>query len=101
MKFGEAIEAAREGYAVAREGWNGKGMWIAYSPGTVLTTPQEMPWGQANRAYAEHRIARGDSHELRILPYFTMRTASGEILPGWLASQSDMLSDDWIKVSPT
>lgn len=101
MRFGEAIELARQGRAVARSGWNGKGMWIAYSPGAILSTPHEMPWGECNRRYAQHRIECGDARDLRILPYFTMRTAGGEILPGWLASQSDMLADDWMEVEPT
>jgi hypothetical protein len=94
MKFGEAIELAKQGKAVARSGWNGKSMWITYSPGAVV--PAIQLWGDANKRYAEGRMGT-----VRILPYMTMRTAGGEILCGWLASQTDMLSEDWTEVEPT
>lgn len=32
------------------------------------------------------------------MPYITMKTADGSILMGWLASQTDMLSEDWMVV---
>lgn len=94
MKFGEALELAKQGRAVARSGWNGKGMWISYSPGAEKL-PAASLWGTANRKFAEQK------GEVRVLPYLTMRTASGDLLLGWLASQSDMLSDDWQEVEPT
>ena len=93
MKFGEAIEAAKNGEMVARKGWNGKGMWITYSPGSVV--PAERFWAQRNKEYAEQTGGCAS-----VLPCLTMKTATGEILMGWLASQSDMLSDDWEIVGP-
>ena len=36
MNFGQAIEALKAGKKVAREGWNGKGMWIALMPALYL-----------------------------------------------------------------
>lgn len=71
MNFGEAITALRAGEKVARAGWNGKNMWLA------LQTP--------------------DSHSKMTLPYIYMRTAQGDLVP-WLASQTDMLSNDWTTV---
>ena len=93
MKFGEAIEAAKNGEMVARKGWNGKGMWITYSPGSVV--PAERVWAHRNKEYAEQTGGCAS-----VLPCLTMKTATGEILMGWLASQSDMLSDDWEIVGP-
>lgn len=95
MNFGQALELAKQGKAVARSGWNGKGMWITFSPGA--TVPHIQLWGKANQQYAENR----PGGQVRILPYLTMRTAGGEILIGWLASQTDMLADDWAEVTPT
>ena len=95
MKFGEAIELAKQGKAVARMGWNGKGMWIGYSPGSPQVPSMQL-WGTANRDYAENRPDR----MVTILPYLTMRTATGDLLIGWLASQSDMLAADWTEVEP-
>lgn len=94
MKFGEAIELAKAGKAVARAGWNGKKMWVTMSPGS-LSVPMDSFWAPANRAYA-----RSQGGSACVLPSMTMRTATGEILMGWLASQTDMLSEDWSEVEP-
>ena len=94
MNFGNAIEALKEGKRVARAGWNGKGMWLALSPGHA-GLPSEKFWAGPNRDYAEAQ--GGAAH---VLPCITMKTATGEILMGWLASQTDMLAEDWVEVSP-
>lgn len=92
LPFGLAIEALKKGLRVARAGWNGKGMWLAYSPG-VSDLPAEKFWAGPNR---DHAIQQGGT--AHVLPCITMKTATGEILMGWLASQSDMLADDWMIV---
>ena len=92
LTFGLALEALKLGKKVARAGWNGKGMWLSLSG--VVAMPAEVPaekfWSSNNRAYA---IENGGS--AKVLPCITMKTATGEILMGWLASQTDMLADDW------
>ncbi len=92
MSFGLAIEALKLGKKVARAGWNGKGMWLSYSPGAPAL-PYDKFWSKANCEYA---YENGGSAE--VLPCITMKTATGEILMGWLASQTDMLADDWLIV---
>lgn len=87
--FDGAIQALKAGKKVAREGWNGKGMWIALSPGSAAL-PAEKFWNPHNRAFAEANGGQAD-----VLPCITMKTADGKILMGWLASQTDMLADDW------
>lgn len=94
MDIGEAVQAMRDGKCVAREGWNGKGMWLALSPG-CFALPVEKFWAEPNRAYA-----KANGGEAEVLPSITMRTASGAILMGWLASQTDLLADDWMIVEP-
>jgi hypothetical protein len=89
MTFGMAIEALKIGKKVARSGWNGKGMWLAYSPGSKNLSAEKF-WAGPNRAYAEDNGGSAD-----VLPCLTMKTATGEILMGWLASQSDMIAEDW------
>ena len=89
MNFGQALELLKSGEKVAREGWNGKGMWIALSPGSVNLPPERF-WAKQNRIYAEQ------NGPTDVLPCITMKTATGEILMGWLASQTDMLSEDWV-----
>ena len=68
LNFGQAIEAMKMGSKVARDGWNGKGMWIA------LQVP--------------------DQHSKMQRPYIYMCPVGGELVP-WVASQSDMLANDW------
>lgn len=96
MDFGDAIRALKEGCTVAREGWNGKGMWLALSPGHPSLSAQKF-WAGPNRDYAE-----ASGGHAPVLPCITMKTATGEILMGWLASQTDMLAEDWVIVgAPT
>lgn len=66
--FGWALDELKAGFKVARQGWNGKGMWLA------LQVP--------------------DEHSKMTLPYIYMRTAHGNLVP-WLASQTDLLAVDW------
>lgn len=70
--FGWALDQLRAGNRVAREGWNGKGMWIE------LQVPGE--------------------HSKMTLPYIFMSTVTGDLVP-WLASQTDLLADDWTEVA--
>lgn len=89
MTFSDALIALKSGKRVARTGWNGKGLWIAYSPGHKAL-PAERFWAGPNRDFAEASGGVAD-----VDPYITMKTAQGTIQSGWLASQSDMLADDW------
>ena len=66
--FGWAIEQLKAGKKVARSGWNGKGMHL--------------------------ELQHPDEHSKMTLPYIFMFTAQGDYVP-WLASQTDMLSEDW------
>lgn len=89
MTFGLALEALKKGMRVARKGWNGKGMWLALTPGSVI--PPEAARSGACKAKVE---AEGNE-AITILPHIDMRAADGSIVIGWLASQTDMLAEDW------
>lgn len=67
--IGEAVKQLQNGAKVAREGWNGKGMWVH------LQVP--------------------DAHSKMSLPYVYMSTADGKLVP-WLCSQTDLLATDWV-----
>lgn len=74
MNFGDALEALKAGNAVQRNGWNGKGLWLE------LQVPDEF--------------------SKMTLPYIYMcYPADASNTPGarvpWLASQTDMLAEDW------
>ena len=94
MRFGEALAHARKGEKIARHGWNGKGMYVYLTEGRGIPTDE---W-----------VARMPSQELTeaekkigcviIKPHLDMMNAQGERIIGWLASQTDMLADDWYVV---
>ena len=82
MNFGLAIEAMKKGKKVARRGWNGKGMFLFLGTDIELHT-------EADLSCVSN--LEGDL----TLPSIVMKTADDHFCVGWLASQTDMLSDDW------
>ena len=73
MDIGEAVYQLKLGKKVMRNGWNGKGMWLEYQ--------------------------KPDENSKMTLPYVFMTTVQGDRVP-WLASQTDLLAEDW-DVVPT
>jgi hypothetical protein len=90
MSFGHAIAALKAGERVARAGWNGKGMWLALTPGSTISSMQARSGAALARATEDPA-----PDTIAILPHIDMRAADGSIVIGWLASQTDMLADDW------
>lgn len=84
MKFGEAIELAQQGKKITREGWNGKGQFVYYQEGSAID-PQA----------ARNEVLRAMEGPITIRPHLDMKTVDGSIQIGWLASQTDMLAEDW------
>ena len=84
MNFGQAIEALKEGKWVQRAGWNGKNMHL-YLEDMLTFTPGAGVFKGQTRKYE---------------PVIVMFTADKKHQPGWLASQADMLADDWAIVAP-
>lgn len=81
--FGWAIRHIKAGKRVAREGWNGKNMFIFLVPGSTFKVNRPPLLG----IYPE-------GTEIDYHAHIDMRNASGVIVP-WQSSQSDMLSNDW------
>ena len=86
MTFGLAIEALKKGYKVARKGWDGKGMFLFLVPGSKFKVNRPPLLG----IYEE-------GTEISYHAHIDMKTAQGDIIP-WLASQADMLAEDWVIV---
>lgn len=96
MTFGLAIEAMKKGYKVSRTGWNGKDMFIVYMPPLKLPPHNSQePGAKVNDRTAAHI---GEDQPLDCQPYIAMYNAQKQWIPGWLASQSDMLGEDWFIV---
>jgi len=96
LSFGLAIEAAKLGHKVCRSGWNGKGMWIVYM--SPMHLPAYSTQGMVRKVNDRTANLIGVDTPLDTLGYFAMWTADKKWLPGWLASQTDMLADDWMIV---
>lgn len=77
LSFGLAVEALKKGERVARSGWNGKGMWLA-----IVNAGQ-------------YDVAVGIAGDAKFSPWIAMKTADNKLVP-WLASQTDVLADDWV-----
>jgi len=75
LSFSEALDAIKKGHKLRRTGWNGKGLWL--------------------------EIQRPDAHSKMTLPYIFMsypadaQNTPGALVP-WLASQTDLLAEDWV-----
>ncbi|PTR07908.1 uncharacterized protein DUF2829 [Novosphingobium sp. GV055] len=88
MNFGEAIATMRQGpKRVARQGWNGKGMFIYLVPAASYPAQRG-----AAKAWA------GEDAMIPYREYIAMSTAQGDVVP-WVASQTDILADDWQEVT--
>lgn len=71
LTFGEALQAMRHGAQLTRKGWNGKGMYL--------------------------ELQEPDAHSKMTRPYIYMKTVDDDLVP-WVASQTDLLAQDWIPV---
>ena len=77
MNFGQALDNVKLGSKIGREGWNGKGLWL--------------------------ELQRPDANSKMTLPYLYInypsdsKTTPNARVP-WLASQTDILAEDWVIV---
>ena len=78
LAFGDAVIALKQGKKVCRSGWNGKGMWLN------LIGSESYDVGSKSMQGAT-----------KLLPYIAMKTVGDELVP-WLASQADVLAEDWL-----
>lgn len=91
MTFGEAIELLKQGKKVARLGWNGKGMYLWLLPAAEV----KAEWCKDQHLKS---LAESNGGAIESVGSIRMLTADKKILTGWLASQTDMLSEDWVEV---
>lgn len=90
MAFGSAITAMKDGYRVARSGWNGKGMFLA------LVKGRENDYHVNSEVFGTGNDGNSEK-SLPVLDAIYMKTADNKLVP-WLASQTDVLADDWVIV---
>jgi hypothetical protein len=83
MSFSDALENIKSGKLLQRQGWNGKDMFIFLVPGSTFNV---------NRLPLLGIYPPGT--EINYHAHIDMKTANGQVVP-WLASQTDLLADDW------
>jgi len=107
LTFGQALDAVKEGRLIAREGWNGKGMFVFMRPADslkridVIDKVKSVP--SALKAYLNKEIESAAPEfandiaeaSIQFTAYLCLKAADGSIVNGWLPSQTDMLSNDW------
>ena len=81
MNFGKAIEALKDGKKVARKGWNGKKQYIQLATGISYKT-------------TDGEIVNCEHDAIRNMAIAFVGTSGVQM--GWLASQADMLAEDWV-----
>lgn len=86
MNFSQALTGIKRGLCAAREGWNGKGMFIYLVPGSRFAVNRP----PLNELYEE-------GTEVSYVGHIDMRTADGSHVP-WVASHTDLLYDDWVLI---
>lgn len=89
--FSMALVAAKSGARIERRGWNGRDMWVFLHP--QLPPRPYMPLasdGPTSSAF----VGTAVSYTINIGPFLCMRAADGTFVP-WLASQTDLLAEDW------
>lgn len=87
MDYSDALRELKNGKKVAREGWNGKGMFIFLVPGSTFKVNRPPLLG----IYPE-------GTEVNYHGHIDMKTADNMVVP-WLASQTDQLAEDWSVVA--
>lgn len=73
MDFSNALLDLKKGFRITRKNWNGRGMYL--------------------------ELQRPDEYSKMTLPYIYMKTVNDDLVP-WLASQTDLLEEDWIRIKP-
>lgn len=83
FSFDQALKELKAGAKIAREGWNGKGMYLFIVSGKIVEDTIDEFYG---KGWGEKPVPVQDA--------IYMRTAQGDLVP-WVASQSDLLENDW------
>lgn len=102
LNFGQAIEALKQGKLVTRQGWNGKGMFLFMRPADeldplfIIEKVKSLP-----DSYKEtlKNVTFQEGEKIKFSAYICMKAADNSIVNGWLASQTDILSTDWIIIN--
>lgn len=83
LTFGQAIDAAKNGKMIARAGWNGKNQYVELATNISYKGPKGKSVNVQHKNIGNKALAFVGTSGVQL---------------GWLASQADMLADDWMVV---
>lgn len=89
--FGDALTAIKNGFKVARSGWNAANQWVTASNLTTGSIPAGNFWAKHNADFAEENGGFAE-----VPPCMTIKNAQGQIQMGWVPSQGDLFANDWV-----
>lgn len=96
MNFGDALKVLKAGGRVHRQGWNGRGMHLFMARGIFdfgdkpLKRSGDLISGVSPTLFDKAAVGT-----MTYMPHLCMVAADGSVVRGWLASQTDMLAEDW------
>jgi len=98
LTFGEAIVAVKQGKLISRVGWNGKKMFVFMRPADdldplfIMEKVKSLPYDYKKTL---QNVTFSEGEKIHFGPYLCMKAADNSIVNGWLASQTDILAEDW------
>jgi hypothetical protein len=95
MSFSHAVDLIKLGYPMARAGWNGRGMCVFLTRGAIDADVADIPVDHIS-GVSRALFDGANTQTVTRMPHMCMINADGNIVPGWLASQTDMLAEDWV-----
>jgi len=104
LSFSAALQLLKDGELVTRVGWNGKGMFLFTRPadelevGFIIEKVKSLPKSLKDYYAAQDAKEAGSEQgltKIKFTEYICMKAADGTIVNGWLASQTDLLANDW------
>lgn len=97
MNFGDAIQIVKEGGMVARSGWNGEGMFVFQRPADTLS--KDFIPNVKSLPEQVKEVLIDEEKDIEFTSYLCLFSADKKVVNGWLASQTDMLAEDWIQIA--
>lgn len=98
MKFGKAIKLMKQGYKLKRAGWNGKDQFVFYVDGIdmgIMLSNSVDSYYQVGEWKRDNFMNLLGDENSSISDFLAIKTTSNQVQLGWLASQADMLANDW------
>lgn len=93
MNFSEALESLKNGWRVSRSGWNGKGQFVYQTVGNTVSKDFIPKFASLPQSVKDFLEKKGE--DVVFNSSLTLYNAQGEMQPGWVPSQGDLIAEDW------